>query len=231
MPTSTAAIPWRELLGFALAIGFSPLHIGMLLLLLLGQAPLRRGGWFVAGWLVTSALMVVLLLVLGHGLLLSMTLGSSHRTGLDLLGAGALLALGIREIMQREGEGEPPAWTRRLNDFTASPLPLLLGLSALLQVVSPDDFFLYAKTAAGLLAAGLAPSQEAVATFGFAVISGLLLLLPLLAVVLVGQERLQPRLESARSWLFGNGDLLVGGISLLLAAYLGWQGIEGLRPV
>lgn len=225
-----AVIPWRELVGFALAIGFSPLHIGMLLLLLLGPSPLRRGGWFVTCWLITSALMVVLLLVLGHGLLLTMQQGSSHRTGLDLLAAGALFALGIREILQREGEGEPPAWTRRLNDFTTSSLPVLLGLSALLQVASPDDFFLYAKTAAGLLAAALAPEQEALATVSFALISGVLLLLPLLAVIVIGQARLQPRLESARTWLFGNGDLLLGGVSLALAAYFGWQGIEGLRP-
>jgi predicted negative regulator of RcsB-dependent stress response len=36
-------------------------------------------------------------------------------------------------------------------------------------------------------------------------------------------------LQQAKGWLTRNGDLLVGGISLALAAYLGWQGIEGLR--
>ena len=49
----------------------------LLLLLLLGDAPKRRGG----------------LLTLSHGLLLDMSHGSKHRTGLDLIAGGALVAL------------------------------------------------------------------------------------------------------------------------------------------
>lgn len=40
MPTTSL---WRELFGFGLAISFSPLHIGLLLLILVGPSPLRRG--------------------------------------------------------------------------------------------------------------------------------------------------------------------------------------------
>jgi hypothetical protein len=36
-------------------------------------------------------------------------------------------------------------------------------------------------------------------------------------------------LEAAKQWLFRRGDLLLGLLSLALAIYLGWQGIEGLR--
>ena len=45
----------------------SPIH--MVLLLLLGGSPLLRGGSFVGDWLLTSALAVIGLLTLGHGLL------------------------------------------------------------------------------------------------------------------------------------------------------------------
>ena len=65
-----------------------------------GGAPLRRGGLFIGGWLLTSALAVIGLLTLGHGLLLDMTHGSDHRTGLDLIGGGALIALGGRELIR-----------------------------------------------------------------------------------------------------------------------------------
>ena len=100
---------FAELAAFGLAIGLSPLHLGLLLLLLLGPRPLHRGGWFVAGWLVTAALTVALLISVGHGLLLSMNMGSSHRTGLDLLAAGALLGLGMKELLKKEEVGlEPP---------------------------------------------------------------------------------------------------------------------------
>jgi hypothetical protein len=36
-------------------------------------------------------------------------------------------------------------------------------------------------------------------------------------------------LERGKQWLFANGNLLVGLVSIALAVYLAWQGIEGLR--
>lgn len=218
-----------ELLGFALAIGFSPLHIALLLLLLLGPDPLRRAGWLVAAWMLTSALMLLLLVGAGHGLLLTMERGTTHRTGLDLLAAGALLALALNELLKREEDGSTPAWSSRIDAFGSMPLPPLLGLSSLIQVASPDDLFLYAKASASILAAGLLRLPELLIGGGFALLSSLLLLLPLLAVIVLGRERTLPFLEGLRRWIFARGDLLVGLVSLALAAYLGLQGIDGLR--
>ena len=218
-----------ELSAFGLAVGFSPLHIALLLLLLLGPHPLRRGGWFVAGWLLTTAGAVALLLTVGHGLVLTMAKGSGHRTGLDLLAAGALLGLGLKELLTREEEGTPPGWTDKLERFCAMPLPLLLGVSAAIELASPDDLFLLAKTAGSLLEAGLGRGAEVLATAVFSLVSGLLLLVPLLALLLLGSERVQPLLRGGKQWLFARGDLLVGLVSIGLAAYLGWQGIEGLE--
>ena len=220
---------WAELLAYGSGIALSPLHIGLLLLLLLGPNPLRRGGLLVLGWMLTVSAMVVLLLTVGHGLLLTMEKGSSHRTGLDLLAAGALLALGLKELLDRREEGqEAPGWIRQLDRFCAMPLPLLLGVSSALEVVSPDDLFLFAKTASALLAAGLPRLQETLYTGGFTLASSTALLLPFLAV-LIGREQVLPLLERGKTLLFNKGDLLVGGLSLVLAGYLGWQGIEGLQ--
>lgn len=218
-----------ELGAFALAVGFSPLHIALLLLLLLGPQPRRRAGWFVAGWLLTTAAAVGLLLSAGHGLVLTMDKGSGHRTGLDLLAAGALLGLGVKELLSREEGGRAPGWTNKLEQFCAMPLPLLLGVSAGLELASPDDLFLLAKTAGSLLQAGLGVGGELLATVVFTLVSSLLLLLPLLALVALGAERVQPLLLGGKQWLFARGDLLVGLVSIGLALYLGWQGIEGLR--
>ncbi len=217
-----------ELAAFALAVGLSPLHIALLLLLLLGPHPLHRGGWFVAGWLLTTALAVVLLLSVGHGLLLTMEKGSGHRTGLDLLAAGALLALGLRELLEG-GRGGPPGWTGRLEQFCALPLPLLLVVSAALELASPDNLFLLAKAAGGLLAAGLGTGQEVVGAALFCLLSASLLLLPLLALAVAGGHRVLPLLEAGKGWLFSRGDLVVALVSLALAGYMGWQGIEGLQ--
>ena len=219
---------WAELVAYGSGIALSPLHIGLLLLLLLGPHPLRRGGLLLLSWMLTVALMVVLLLTVGHGLLLSMAQGSSHRTGLDLLAAGALLALGIKELLNGGEEGTPPGWTRQLDRFCAMPLPLLLGISCGLELISPDDLFLFAKAASALLASGLSHLQEGLFTAVFTLAASLALLLPFLAV-LVGREQVVPLLERSKQLLFAKGDLLVGGLSLVLAGYMGWQGVEGLR--
>ena len=55
---------WTELLTYGLGVALSPIHIVLLLLLLLGTSPLRRGGLFLSGWLLTSALTVIGLLTL-----------------------------------------------------------------------------------------------------------------------------------------------------------------------
>ena len=219
-----------ELVGFGLAVAFSPVHIALLLLLLLGEQPLRRGGWFVATWLTASFLMLVTLLAVGHGLLLTMDKGSSHRTGLDLLAAGALLALGLRELLEERAEGaEPPGWSRQLDRFVAMPLPPLLALSVLLQLLSPDDLFLYAKAGGSLLSADLGRGREWLAGGLFCLSTAVFLVLPLGSLLLLGPERVLPALRGCRDWLLARGDLLVGLVSLALAAYLGWEGIEGLR--
>ena len=220
---------WAELLAYGSGIAISPIHIGLLLLLLLGPQPVRRGGLFVLSWMLTVSAVVVLLLTVGHGLLLTMDKGSSHRTGLDLLAAGALVALGLKELLDRREDGaEPPAWTRQLDRFGAMPLPLLLGASCAIEVISPDDLFLFAKAASALLSSGLSRLQEVLYTAGFSVAASLALLLPF-AAVLLGRDRVVPLLEKGKQVLFARGDLLVGALSLVLAGYLGWQGIEGLQ--
>ena len=79
-----------------------------------------------------------------------------------------------------------------------------------------------------LLSAGLTSTEEVLYTAGFTVACSLALLLPFLAVV-IGRHQVVPLLEKGKQLLFSNGDVLVGGLSLVLAGYLGWQGIEGLQ--
>jgi hypothetical protein len=159
---------------------------------------------------------------------LNMSKGADHRTGLDLLAAGGLLALGLNALLAAQADAGP-VWERRLDRFAALGLAPLIGLSILLQVMTPDDLFLYAKAAGSMLAAGLDRTQEWLVAALFGLGTATLLVLPLLALLLLGSERMVPRLQRGRAWLVARGELLVGLVSLVLAAYLGWQGIEGLR--
>ena len=217
---------WTELLTYGIGVALSPIHI--VLLLLLGASPLRRGGLFVGGWLLTSALAVIGLLTLGHGLLLDMTQGSDHRTGLDLIGGGALIALGGRELIRGVlDDGAAPAWSGSVDRFAAMPLPLLLLISSVTEVVSPDDLLLFAKSAAVILVAQLRLREEIACSVGFSAAASALLLIPFLAV-LIGRQRVLPLLQRGKTALLRRGELVVGSLSFGLGAYLGWQGISGL---
>lgn len=227
----TEASLWSDLTAFGIGMAISPLHIAVLLLLLLGPSPLRRGGLFLGAWILTTLLTLVALLTLGHGLVLNMTHGSHPRTGLDLIGGGALLTLGGRECLNAITKSDdPPGWTRTVDRLTAMPMPLLIALSALVQVVTPDDLLLFAKAASVILAAGMPIGQEMAGSALFTLTASVLMLLPCLAV-LIGRGRVLPVLERCKQLLFARGELVVAGVSLVLGGYLGWQGLTGLTRI
>ncbi len=219
---------WAELLAYGTGIGLSPIHIAVLLLLLLGPKPLQRGGWFVAGWVVTTMATSALLVTVGHSLVLDMTQGSYHRTGLDLLAGGALIAVGSRELLRSFTDGDtPPAWTASVDRFVNMPLPLLLVLGAVAEVASPDDLVLFAKSAGVVLAAQLPTWQELIGLLAFTIGASLLMLIPLIAVA-IGREKVVPVLERGKEVLFAQGELVLAAVSIGIGGYLGWQGISGL---
>lgn len=227
----TEASLWSDLTAFGIGMAISPLHIAVLLLLLLGPSPLRRGGLFLGAWILTTLLTLIALLTLGHGLVLDMTHGSHPRTGLDLIGGGALLTLGGRECLNAITKSDgTPGWTRTVDRLTAMPMPLLIALSALVQVVTPDDLLLFAKAASVILAAGMPIGQEMAGSALFTLTASALMLLPCLAV-LIGRERVLPVLERCKGLLFARGELVVAGVSLVLGGYLGWQGLTGLTRI
>jgi hypothetical protein len=109
----------------------------------------------------------------------------------------------------------------------AMPLPLLLLLGAAGEVLSPDDLVLFAKSAGVVLAAQLPTWQEWIGLVAFTIGASIFLLTPLVAVI-IGRDKVIPILEKGKQVLFARGGLVVGGVSLGLGGYLGWQGINGL---
>lgn len=219
---------WADLAAFGFGVAISPLHIAVLLLLLLGPAPLRRGGLYVVAWLITTLLTVMAFLTVGHGLVLDMTHGSHPRTGLDLIGGGALLSLATKELISAFIKHQKqPSWTGAVDRLTAMPLPLLLILSAVIEVITPDDLLLFAKSASALLAAGLTIRTELLGSVIFTLSASLLLIVPLLAVM-ISRNKVLPLLQQAKDLLYSRGEFVVAGVSMLLGSYLSWQGINGL---
>ncbi len=87
-----------ELTACGFAVALSPLDIALVLLLLLGSTPLLKSSLFSGAWFITNSIAIALLVTVGKGLTLSMEKGGIHQVGIDLFAAGALLALGMREL-------------------------------------------------------------------------------------------------------------------------------------
>ena len=91
---------------FGFGIAFSPLHIAVVALLLLGPTPVRRALAYVAGWSLANALAIVLLMVLGEVFSINLSHGEREQVLVDLLGAGALIGLGLYELTPRASLAE-----------------------------------------------------------------------------------------------------------------------------
>jgi hypothetical protein len=189
---------------FGIGIAFSPLHIGVVTLLLLGRNPLRRSMAYVLGWTLANVLAVTLLMLLGTEFSISLEHGAREQVLIDLLGAGGLLALGLYQLTPQATIGEEGMALRLMNRLPEAGDLLLInhpGLQADVEITG-----LYALMASSLM------------------------LLPPLAWVLSAGAIREPivRLEQ---WLQHRAESLVGVLALLIAAYLLYEGIHGLETM
>jgi len=218
-----------ELTACGIAVALSPLDIALVLLLLLGSAPLLRSGLFSLAWFLTNSVAIGLLVTVGRSLTLSMEKGGVHQVGIDLFAAGALLALGIRELDPKpEGyEDLSEGWIHKLEKVGQLPLLLLMLMAPLTELLSPDNLFLLAKGAAIVQSGPHNQNTEIGLIIYFSLVSSVMLLLPIL-LLLVGRKQVEPLLQKGKQLIEKRSSLILGSLSLALAGYLGWQGWLGL---
>ena len=213
---------------FGIGIAFSPLHIAVVTLLLLGRSPLQRAMAYVAGWAAANALAIVVLMVLGETFSISLSHGEREQILIDLLGAGALVGLGLYQLTPQANIGEEGMALRLMNqlpDFSTLTLVLIGATSALL---TPENLVFYLKEAGLLLLNDPGLTADAEVTGLFTLMASSLLLLPPLAWLVSGGAIREPitRLED---WLQHKAEWLVGVLALALGAYLLIEGLHGLN--
>ena len=213
---------------FGIGIAFSPLHIGVVTLLLLGRAPLRRSFAYVLGWTLANLLAVALLMLLGQRLDLSPDHGEREQVLIDLLGAGGLLALGIYQLTPQALIGEEGMALRLMNRLPQLDTIVLVGIGAAGALLTPENLVFYLKEASLLLInhPGLSADLEVGGLFGLAA-SSFLLLPPLTWIA--SQGGIRPAIEKLEDWLQHRAEPLVGVLALVFAAYLLYEGIHGLE--
>jgi hypothetical protein len=83
---------------FGFGIAFSPLHIAVVALLLLGPFPLRRSFAYVSGWAMANGLAILALMLVGDRFSLALNHGEQGQVAIDLVGAVALLGIGLFQL-------------------------------------------------------------------------------------------------------------------------------------
>ncbi|MCX5944898.1 MAG: GAP family protein [Cyanobacteria bacterium] len=212
---------------FGIGIAFSPLYIAVVALLLLGKAPLKRAMAYVSGWALANALAIVVLTVLGETFSISLNHGEREQVLIDLLGAGALVGLGLYQLTPQANIGEEGMALRLMNqlpDFNTVTLVLIGATSALL---TPENLVFYLKEASLLLLNEPGLKADAEVTGLFTLVASSLLLLPPLAW-LVSRGAIREPIARLENWLQHKAEWLVGVLALALGAYLLYEGLHGL---
>ncbi|MEB3199553.1 MAG: GAP family protein [Synechococcaceae cyanobacterium] len=213
---------------FGLGIAFSPLHIGVVTLLLLGKAPVRRSFAYVLGWTLANLLAVAVLMLLGQRMDLSPDHGEREQVLIDLLGAGGLLGLGLYQLTPQALIGEEGMALRLMNRLPQLDTLLLVAIGAAGALLTPENLVFYLKEASLLLInhPGLSADLQVGSLFGLAASS--LLLLPPLAWILSGGSIRAP-IQALEEWLQHRAEWFVGVLALVFAAYLLFEGLHGLE--
>ena len=212
---------------FGIGIAFSPLHIGVVTLLLLGRSPLRRSFAYVLGWTLANVLAVALLLLLGSHFALSLAHGEREQVLIDLVGAGGLLALGLYQLTPQATIGEEGMALRlmgRLPDFSDG---VLVAIGAAGALLTPENLVFYLEEAGLMLINHPGISADLELTSLYALMASSLLLLPPLAWI-GSRGGIRTAIERLEDWLQHRAEPLVGVLALLFAAYLFYEGIHGL---
>jgi hypothetical protein len=213
---------------FGIGIAFSPLHIGVVTLLLLGRSPLRRSFAYVLGWTLANVLAVALLLLLGSHFALSLAHGEREQVLIDLVGAGGLLALGLYQLTPQATIGEEGMALRlmtRLPDFSDG---VLVAIGAAGALLTPENLVFYLKEAGLMLMNHPGLSADLELTSLYALMASSLLLLPPLAWI-GSRGGIRGAIERLEDWLQHRAEPLVGVLALLISAYLFYEGIHGME--
>lgn len=212
---------------FGFGIAFSPLHIAVVALLLLGPAPLRRALAFVSGWASANALAILGLMLVGDTFSLALNHGERGQVMIDLIGAAVLCLLGLYQLTPAAAIGEQGMALRLMNRLPDLNIPMLVLIGASSALLTPENLVFYLKEAGLLLVNQPGVSRDLELTGVFVLVASSLLLLPPLAWVVTGGGIRDP-LRRLEGWLEHRAEWLVGVLALVIGAYLAWEGLHGL---
>jgi hypothetical protein len=214
-----------ELVFVAIAAMLSPTTLTFsVLVLVLGDRPLRTGTWFFLGaFAATLAIGVIAAFVIGNA---AASKTSEPRTWVaiaDIVAAGLILAWVVKTLRSPPNPRRLEAAVEQMSRITSSPAVAVLGAGAMLA--NPGAFIPLALKEISEL--DPSPVEYIVDWVFFTCVSLLPLALALVALV-VAREWAERLLGSVRVWLERNARTVAAVILVLVSLALLRNGIYGL---
>ncbi|MET9934381.1 MULTISPECIES: GAP family protein [unclassified Streptomyces] len=212
-----------QMLASAVGIAISPLPLVAVILMLATPKGRRNGLAFTAGWVLSLAALVTVIIAAGSGADASRGDEGPATWALWLgLALGVLfLLMGVRQWKDRPGEGrtsQPPGWMKAIDRFTPAKAA---GLAAALAVANPKNLVLAVGGALSIASSTTSAGGKAVAAALMVLIASLCTLLPL-AVYLVGGARSAKVLTEWKAWMTAHNAAIMTTVLVVLGAkYIG----------
>ncbi|MDA2891519.1 GAP family protein [Mycolicibacterium sp. BiH015] len=213
-----------ELIPLSLVIALSPFSVIPAVLVLGTPRPKPTGLAFLAGWLLGLAVLTGIFLELSDLVGGIGTKPPSWASWLRVVVGSALIVFGAYRFAKRKTAEHMPKWITRMSSLTPAKAAVT---GAALTVVNPKVLFICAAAGLAIGSAGLDFPAVWAADLWFTAFAASTVAVPILAYVLMGR-RLEPTLNSVRSWMERQHAVLVAVILVVIGLLVLYKGIHAL---
>ncbi|MER5966852.1 GAP family protein [Streptomyces sp. NPDC002057] len=217
-----------QMLTSAIGIAISPLPLIAVILMLATPKGRANGMAFAAGWIVSVAAVVTVVVLAGSGADAAGDDGPAAWTLWLKLALGTLfLLLGVKQWKDRPREADEagmPGWMKAIDTFTPGKAAALAGA---LVIANPKNLVLAVGGAVSIAGSTASADGKTVAASLMVLIASLCTLLPL-AVYLAGGDRAAEVLGSWKTWMARHNTAIMTILFLVLGVKYVGDAISGL---
>jgi hypothetical protein len=217
-----------EVITYAVGVAISPVPIIAVILLLFSARARVNGPIFLAGWVVTLAVVSGAVYFFSDAADAATDSTASDTISWGKIVFGVLfLLLAARNWRGRPAAGETPEMPKWMAGIDEFPPGKALGLAVLLAGANPKNLLLAAGAAAGLAQLGLSTTDAVVSLIVFVVLGSITIAGPVV-YYLVGGEHAKTQLDSAKIWLAAHNAAVMTVLFLVFGVNLIAQGLPGV---
>jgi hypothetical protein len=212
-------------LTFAVGVAISPLPIIAVILMLFSERARVTGPVFLAGWVLTLALVAGVVYAAADGSSVSTSSSASDTISWGKIVFGVVfLLLAAKQWLGRPAPGEEPQMPKWMATVdTLSPVKAF-GLAVLLAGVNPKNLLLAAGAATGVAQLGISNTDAFVALAVFVILASLTIAGPVVCY-LVGGEKAKDDLDELKGWLGAHNAAVMTVLFLVFGVDLVAKGI------